>query len=155
MSYFCKTANRFKLAWNTRKSGCEKCVIYSENMGKTGNIAQKDCVTFYTKKSKIFLAKKRKNFLPFAEECDTISKSRLRHDMRWSGRLRLNQPVFPWSMSDFKPGDKNMRGAGSRAFGLLLAKGAPCRNHRRRISGLGNGLTASQTFFICPHPDSA
>ena len=35
-----------------------------------------------TKKSKIFLAKKRKKFLPFAEECDTISKSRLRHDMR-------------------------------------------------------------------------
>ena len=121
---------------------------------KSANSHKRTLVAYRTKKSKIFLAKKRINCLPVGGECAIITESRLRHDMRWSGRLRLVQPVFPWSMSDFKPGDKNMRGTRSRAFGLLLTKGAPCRDLRRRNTGLGYDLTASQTFFICPHPDS-
>ena len=119
-----------------------------------GSVQAPKPLPFCTEINRKILAIERKNSLPFGLEYGTIFRQDCNTICDEAGGCGWFQPVFPWSMSDFKPGDKNMRGTRSRAFGLLLTKGAPCRDLRRRNTGLGYDLTASQTFFICPHPDS-
>ena len=114
-----------------------------------GSVQAPKSLPFCTEINRKILAIERKNSLPFGLEYGTIFKQDCNTICDEAGGCGWFQPVFPWSMSDFKPGDKNMsalRHAPMRP--VTHRRGAPCRNLRRRISGLGNGSTALRRFLF-------